>query len=657
MAVERMAKICLIGPRSELDETLEQLHRVELVHLADAHRESYDLSSTPADTNRATRADELRFLATELVALLELAGIRVADSDDRVDVVPGAADVAQIRRDIEDVAPRVEALTAHRDRLEDERVILPRYIAPLRQLLPLIPDIADLTEDELRRLRLDTVALVLNTDDESVVALLREELAGHLDDRFELVHTRMDDGVIGCVLVFPHKETRAVHELLGKEHVRHVAVPKDYERFSLTVTVARMQERLAAIPGEIAAVDAELTALLAPRTGRWLDELASLRAELEQTDAAGLTGSTERTFVLVGWVPRRDLPALEAALATSLHPSIVIEEMPVDRHDPSAPVLLRNQRPARPFEFLVKLMDLPRPGTLDPTGLMTLFLPILFGAMVGDVIYGALLLVIAIVMKRRITSPGPLRDLASVLFVGSIWSIVFGVLFGEALGDLGKNVLGFDWALWFYRPDGLVPLLVFAIALGATHIVLGLALGIWQGWRERHRGEVLERTGTLLALVGVFGLAALAAGMLPGGTITPVIALIVVGLVLAMIAHGRMGVLMAPLELIGVLSNILSYLRIAAVGLASAYLAIVANRFAELGPIWFGIIVAAFFHALNLALAGFSPMIQSMRLHYVEFFSKFFAGGGHPFRAFGARADRRDRPVPDQQRTDGALAP
>jgi V/A-type H+-transporting ATPase subunit I len=186
-----------------------------------------------------------------------------------------------------------------------------------------------------------------------------------------------------------------------------------------------------------------------------------------------------------------------------------------------------------------------------------------------------------------------------------------------------------------------VPLLIFAVALGATHVILGLLLGIWQGWQERHRGAVVERFGTLLAIVGVFGLAGLAVGMLPGGAVTPAAAAIIVGLVLMMVSHGRMGLLMGPLELIGALGNILSYLRIAAVGLASAYLAIVANEFAAVGPLWLGVIVAAFFHALNLALAGFSPMIQAMRLHYVEFFSKFYAGGGRMFRPFGARVTER----------------
>ena len=63
----------------------------------------------------------------------------------------------------------------------------------------------------------------------------------------------------------------------------------------------------------------------------------------------------------------------------------------------------------------------------------------------------------------------------------------------------------------------------------------------------------------------------------------------------------------------------------------------VANELGTVGPLWMGIVIAAFFHALNLALAGFSPMIQALRLHYVEFFSKFVTGGGRPFRPFGRR--------------------
>ena len=110
-----------------------------------------------------------------------------------------------------------------------------------------------------------------------------------------------------------------------------------------------------------------------------------------------------------------------------------------------------------------------------------------------------------------------------------------------------------------------------------------------------------------------------------------------VGLVLLIAGRGALGFVMGPLELVGTLGNVLSYLRLAAVGLASTYLAMVANELTVVGPIWLGVFVGLFFHSLNLALASFSPMIQALRLHYVEFFSKFYEGGGQPFRPFGAR--------------------
>ncbi|QIN78397.1 hypothetical protein GBA65_07520 [Rubrobacter marinus] len=660
----KMAKVRLVGPRGRLDLVLEELHKLELVQLADVKGEPYRVSPLPEDDRRLARASEVRFLVAELEALLDLLGPDAHPG--RGDLVPGEVDVSYVRSRLAEVEPAVEGLRGRIEHLEDEKIVLPRYLEPLENLLPLVPELADLEDHELDRLRLDTVALVLNTTDLSVVETLRRELAEVLGSRFELVSEEIEDGAIGCVLVFSHDDTAAVHELLGQEHVRHATLPEGYERLSLSGTVAAMEGRLEELPAEISAAKEELDALLRPHEEEWRTLLAGLRAELEQLEAADLLGGTRRAFVAAFWVPKRDLPRLREELKARVGAEVVVEEMPVDRYDGTMPVLMNNPKPVRPFEGLVRFLDLPRPGTLDPTGLMSLFLPIIFGAMVGDVVYGLLLLGVALWMKRRFTGPGMLKDLGSVLLVGSVWSIIFGFVFGEALGNLGYDLLGFDWALWFYRPDGLVPLLVFALALGATHVVLGLLLGIWQGWRERHRGEVAEKVGTLIALAGVFGLAGLVAGMMPSGAVTPAVAAVVVGLVLMMAAHGGgMGLLMGPLELIGALGNVLSYLRIAAVGLASAYLAIVANEFAAVAPLWIGIVIAAFFHALNLALAGFSPMIQAMRLHYVEFFGKFYEGGGRPFTPFGARAagppaearDAREDAVEAEPREGREVAP
>lgn len=96
---------------------------------------------------------------------------------------------------------------------------------------------------------------------------------------------------------------------------------------------------------------------------------------------------------------------------------------------------------------------------------------------------------------------------------------------------------------------------------------------------------------------------------------------------------------MAPVEMLGVVGNVLSYLRLAAIGLSSVYLALVGNELAGLvGNLWLGVVIASLFHALNLALAAFSPTIHALRLHYVEFFSKFYEEGGVPFRPFGQKS-------------------
>jgi V/A-type H+-transporting ATPase subunit I len=240
-------------------------------------------------------------------------------------------------------------------------------------------------------------------------------------------------------------------------------------------------------------------------------------------------------------------------------------------------------------------------------------------------------------------------DAGRVLLVGGFWATVFGVLFGELFGDLGSS-LGMP-ALWFYRggPDALTPLLLFVLGIGAAHIVLGLLLGLWLAVRERHLGHVLERGGSLLVLLGLFGIAGAVTSLLPGGALPASAAVVAVGVVAASVPHGPLGALLGPLEAVSRIGNVLSYLRLAAVGLASVYLAIVANELGRQAPLLVGVLIAVFFHALNLALAAFSPMIQALRLHYVEFFGTFFEGGGRPFRPLGtnAPAPPRSTAAPD----------
>ena len=236
-------------------------------------------------------------------------------------------------------------------------------------------------------------------------------------------------------------------------------------------------------------------------------------------------------------------------------------------------------------------------------------------------------------LRRRFRARLTLRSLTEILMMGAAWSVVFGFLFGEFFGTLGHD-FGLR-PLWFDRGRDVKSLFLLTVGVGAGHIVLGLCLGAWDALRRRSRHDLVEKLATLVSLAALFLLVAILADYLPNSFFTPAVALLVVGLAILVYSMGGLGLLLGPLELLGAVGNILSYLRIAAIGLSSIYLAQVANELGGLtGNLLLGLIVAGLFHALNLVLGAFSPTIQSLRLHYVEFFGKFYQGGGQPFRPF-----------------------
>lgn len=171
---------------------------------------------------------------------------------------------------------------------------------------------------------------------------------------------------------------------------------------------------------------------------------------------------------------------------------------------------------------------------------------------------------------------------------------------------------------------------------------MGLALGVWEALQHHSRSHLLERGGKLVALLALFLLVGALVGALPEALMTPSVAAVIVGVVLLGASMGKIGWIVGPIELFSLVGNVLSYMRIAAIGLASVYLATVANQIAgALGSLVVGVIIAVLLHALNLVMGTFSPTIHSLRLHYVEFFQKFYETGGRPYTPFGRKAEIR----------------
>jgi V/A-type H+-transporting ATPase subunit I len=253
----------------------------------------------------------------------------------------------------------------------------------------------------------------------------------------------------------------------------------------------------------------------------------------------------------------------------------------------------------------------------------------------GDIAYGAIILVFALIMKKMYKTEIWLQHLMTILILGSIPSIFFGVIFGEFFGNFGEEMgwihpmhfLGITWN----RVEALMPLLILAIAIGVFHVFLGLVLGIINALAKKSKKHAIEKAGMIVAISGLLLVISAAAEMVPGILLQPGIVMILVAIPLIIYGGGFFGVF----EIMSTVGNILSYARIMAIGMASVILALVANQLGGAMEVTLvGFLIAALLHILNIVLAMFSPFLHSFRLHMVEFNQKFYEGGGKTYKPF-----------------------
>jgi V/A-type H+-transporting ATPase subunit I len=246
----------------------------------------------------------------------------------------------------------------------------------------------------------------------------------------------------------------------------------------------------------------------------------------------------------------------------------------------------------------------------------------------GDAGYGLFLMIISFLLVKKCGKRPYVQDAGRILGIASVYTIIFGVLYGEYLGELGSRLIGLR-PLILDRRTSVMPMLYFSVTIGVAHVLLGSFLGFLSALKRKTKKEAVSKLCQIAIILCLLTLIASLFGLFPVLLTKPVLLAILVITPFLLFTGG----ILAPLELIKSISNIISYARIMAIGLSSVLLASVANHLAGMtGDIVLGVLVAGLLHLVNIVIGVFSPTIHSLRLHYVEFFSKFIESGGKKFQ-------------------------
>jgi len=626
-----MVPVEIIGLKSDLQRFLAVLRDLGCVQIESINDTQEVLArSLTVDSEWLKEQEGLTLLAARAEGLMEILG-KYQRQTPPAAAASHISGVSEIAQQVERLLPTVQALIKRLSELDAELSSLPLYETTLSKLLPLVPPAAYEPDNAM-------IGILINRANSPVLDMVCKQVLEISQGTARVVTSDVGDSMLAMLIVIAKQYLRETEILLGQKDVSRLRLPPELGEGMPDTVLETINRRMREIPVEKKHIEDELANLANSQDCCPLIWKTVLEDELEGYQVLSQFGETDMTFVMAGWVPKRDLKRVKDRLHEEIGEAILVQELEFSEEMKArAPVILDNIAPARPYESLVRLLELPGYGRTDPTALMSLFLPIFFGLMLGDIGYGVILLVISLLLRRKFRA-GFGRDLITVIAIGSGWAILFGILFGEIFGTLGE-ALGLH-PIWMARDsvEDVQGFLLMSVAIGAGHITLGLILGVWGAIRDRSRNHLLERGGMLLGLISLFFMVGVLVDFLPSGFMTPAIAGLILGIVLLGASLGWIGILMGPIEFIGLIGNVLSYLRIAAIGLASVYLAKVANSMAGMvGNIIVGLIVAILIHALNLLMGAFSPSIHSLRLHYVEFFRKFYEGGGRPYQPFRSR--------------------
>ncbi|KAF5414829.1 MAG: V-type ATP synthase subunit I [Euryarchaeota archaeon] len=465
-------------------------------------------------------------------------------------------------------------------------------------------------------------------------------------------------GNTGVILLFvPVRYGADVSHLLGECEFAEVKIPEISGVPDMLLS--ELKSRHDSLTADLGLLSVEIDSIKSQEEEFILSSEELLAIETQKKEAPLFFAASEHAFVIDGWIPDDEFTLMKSRVseATGDRVHIALREEAADEvvaDDTNIPIEYDNPKIVKPFEAVMNLYARPKYHEIDPTTFVFIAFPLFYGMILGDIGYALILLGISLYGRSKLHGEG-WNSLFTVLIYCNISTLFFGILYGEFLGfplaglhghpglipgwdtvaimpGLGDEIITYP----IHRTHVVLTLLVVTLIVGAIHINSGLIAGFYNVLK-RHgmKAAILEKIGWMVLQLGGILLLAGMAGAIPSIIPGAAVFVIAVGMLIA----GEGGT--AVIEIPSILSNILSYSRLLAVGLSSIGIAsavnIMSGMMFESGGLFVVVAVIIFIlgHTINTALSVIAPGLHALRLQYVEFFTKFYDGGGRVYNPFG----------------------
>lgn len=644
----RMTRVMIAGTKDIMEPTLSELHKLNVLHITDHLEENADFKIGKPFKSASRHSEHLISLRT-IASQLGVAG-KESPRKHSSKELPLEID-EKITKLQKDVAAKFDELRSIESKIKEKEDL----ISAVRPFLGL-----PLSLDSYHGY--DTVKVFTG-----YIGIDLEPKISGITKNFELFTGDFEKRPIFALFI-PRAFAEEVQKIFQEERT-YVEIKVPVLKGNPPVILEELNKEVSVLKGRMASIDSELATIKAEYSEFITAADEYLSIETQKAEAPLRFATSTNAFIIDGWVPSNKYEDLESNLLEGTRGLAFITKLTEEVKDEDIPVELENPGPAKPFELLIDTFATPKYREIDPASVIFITFPLFYGIMLGDVGYGIIVAALAHYIRNKFKT-GALNSLGMILLYSGILSVLFGIIFGEffgfpifnmevhnhiehgILGIAGPTIAGIHFPV--HRLGEVQPLLILTFVIGIFHILTGLVIG-FRNVSVAHdiKHAVYAKGSWMMILIG--GVAFIAKLMpavmnkLPLPTGDPIFSggmvLAVIGIVLLIKGEGFISILEIPT----ILSNVLSYSRILAIGLSSAGIALVVNTLSmdlfikPEGVLMGGGVVLAIVgvvilfigHLINLLLGILGPGLHSLRLQYVEFFTKFYEGGGKKYVPFG----------------------